>query len=308
MKILFYIITLCATECVIAARPTVSFESLDSSYLCALGTIRSIRELPVGTLHVSVSDLEELPNHVSLLDENLGKNEPHQTLPPTITLALDVGLGGSIYQAPSPKEWIDRKVLFVAKSDTHRIPTILFDLSPDGTPFYVFGESEQNVPASIKKTILLLGMTNGFARAKKMISIIETSDEDLFVKRLLVNKLSGMAPPKQTNELSIALRARLLEWRDGTKFNPAFRLFVDARLVYCFPEQYQIDNLRIDFLEKLKTEDSADLSIRRNVDIILRRAEQIRQRIESEQVAQETATNAVIRSAVPSQSESKENF
>lgn len=284
IKTLFYIITFCATECVMAARPTVSFESLDSSYLCALGTIRSIRELPAGTLHVSVSDLEELLNHASLLDENLGNNERHQTLPPTITLALDVGLGGSIYQAPALKEWIDRKVLFVAKSDTHRIPTILFDLSPDGAPFHVFSESEQNVPAAIKKTIPVLGMTNDFARAEKMISIIETSDEDLFVKHLLVNKLAGMAPPKQTNELSIALRAQLLKWRDGAKFNPAFRLFVDAKLVYCFPGQYQIDNLRIDFLEKLKTEDSADLSIRRNVDIILRRVEQIKQRIETEQM------------------------
>jgi hypothetical protein len=191
--------------------------------------------------------LERLPNR-------LKDGSAEIAAPGAITLELS-GIPIGWVHDPTPDS-VGRRVFFVARkgADSYELGMGL-DLSPDGIPFHVFGESEKTLPAAIARTARILVETNLAVRVEKIAEAMEEETLDLFLKRALARNIAGAAAKNRDSDAGAALRARLLQWRDDTRLNATFRRFVDDRICQSSPSpEYRLSEERRVFLENTRKE------------------------------------------------------
>ena len=293
--------------CAMAGTKYISFTSLSSApeVFCGLGTVREIHHLESAKWNISVSDVEGLSTHKPTKHEGRADAEQSQPMPKVVTLALTY-VFGCVNEVPT-QEWIGRRVLFVAHADTHEVQSVMFDLSPTGESFYVFNEAEQALTDTIVRATQVLRVTNDLVRIEKMALIIESLDEDEFVQKIFVQNMVETVIKARNKNIDVAVRTRLLGWRENAKFNITFQLFVDSMLKLCSPEQYEWDTARIAFLEKISATNNLDERSSYEAKRKLEDLKQFKQRFEAEQRAQKTATNSVPRTVAPASFEPKTN-
>lgn len=251
-----------------AADLAQGFDFVPSQGICALGQIADLRQAGPNRWMIEMTDIRIL-----LQNSELGKtlsSEASVKIPARMTLNLLTGLGG-VLVSPQP-QWVGRLALFsgIGGDGVFTVPNVPLPLSPNGASFVVFASDEVPTIRWIEQIADILKLTNSAVRLQRLIELVESPAEPLFLRRFSLQQVARIGVAK--SEFDIETRTQLLKWRDSQQLIPELRAYADEVLVDYSPRTYQWSEERLMFLRKLR--DVPDLSaVVRNT--VIRRIDEV---------------------------------